>query len=446
MGSLALAEDFASFRYIDPSSDGFRCIYPLIKYGRCCKNRVDKGLRNATLSIKRRILSEASSEDRSALLQNFVENCCCEGVHRKLLTGTPLARELRQKWEKELGYPFSTPVRASEDTQHAAPTITPASTRQCHVGSPVILAVPSRANTRYSLRTNVSVPEPTGSSLGSDEGASTGEFEPIKKTTQTLVSVLFKPLSEVRDREIGDIYAFSRESSPGMVKIGYSKSTESRLKRWGNACGYKPVLEHCVRNVPNVPRVETLVHYELLSYWRRELKCKHNSLCHKRHKEWFECSVETAARSMNNFSKWMIVADPYDAGGILKPQWKDIIRKMVRYGQEVTSQSLLDNLERPRHQIEAPLSAQIDEPISPPTPTATPWAPRESMTTVAPRPVALTPRGLDKAVLKIGRDLVYLQAHRIAALQKGLASLYQTLLVDNSRTWTPPNTQLLLAS
>jgi hypothetical protein len=425
MGALPFADHFAPFRSIDPASDDFTCIYFLIKKDRCCNNKVAKALRKVTSDIKERILSEPSFEDRSALLQQFIENCCCKRFHRKRVIDTPLARELHQKWESELRGPPSPPVRSSEDPPLAARTTTPASPRGSGVGSPVaVVAAPSKPNSRYWPRSDGPESEAAGSSLETKEGTSPREFEPIKKK-HTLVDILFKALSPTKDWLTGYLYAFSRLSSPGMIKIGYTEvGVESRLRGWEYTCRYKPVLVHCVRNVPHVFRVESLVHHELLPHWRRELNCKHNRACHRQHQEWFECIVKIAAGSMERFSRWMTIAEPYDADGILKPLWQNIIRRMMRNGQEVTSQSLLDALEELQQQIEAPLPARIDKA----TPPSTPLAPQKSTTAATSRLAASTAGDLDKAVLTIVRNVLFLHPDQIAAL---LASLNLIRLVAN---------------
>lgn len=415
-------DSFAPFRHIDPSDNGFRCIYYLVDKGRSCQLTIDKGLRNVTYFIKQRILNESSHEERSTLLEKFAENCGCKRFHRSKLTGTPLARELCQRWERELGNPPAAPVRPGEDSPRTPSINTPTSSGGYHVGRPNAIAAAPIANSRYWLRSNAPVYGPTVSLPGTEEETLTSEFEPMKRTTQTLVSVLLKPLSAVRDWEFGDVYAFSRESSPGMLKIGYSKATEKRLVDWNRTCLYSPVLQYRVRDVPHMPRVETLVHYELLSHWRRELNCKHNPNCPRQHREWFECSVETAKDSMNNFSEWMKAAKPYDANGTLKPQWRNLIRTMVEDGRKVTSQSLLAALQKPQQKIDAPLPAQIDEPTSP----STPVAPQKSTPTSAPGLVASTSKGkgLDKAAVL--RDILSLPTDQFIAL---IASVRQARLV-----------------
>ena len=440
MGGLARAEDFTSFRDIDPSSDDFRCIYPLINRDRYCQRKVNKDLRSATSCIKQSILNESSSKKRFALLQKFGENCCCKNNHRKLLTGTVLGEELWRRWEQELRVSLSTPFFISDGAALDPPATVPASRSGYNEESCMVTTPPLSTNSKYCLRSNCLKVKSPECILRSEEETLSNGFEPMKRTTQTLASLLLKPLSKVGDRKYGDVYAFSRISSPGMVKVGYTKQTEDRLRSWERMCHYKPILEHCIRNVPYVPRVEKLVHYELLPNWRRELKCKHNPLCVVRHEEWFECNVDTAARSMDNFSQWMTIAQPYDTYGTLKPQWKDFVRNKVRNGQGITSQGLLDAMQTDRNQIERPLFSQTAAIAS----LQTLKSLIESVLTTSLRTVDSVYKDHDKAVSTVARDGLSLQIHQIIAVKSMLDALVQDRRVDNDRIWPLSNAQLPL--
>ncbi|KEF55777.1 uncharacterized protein A1O9_08528, partial [Exophiala aquamarina CBS 119918] len=296
-----------------------RCIYPLVQEGRPCKNKIASRLLTTTADIKKKILEETSSAERSALLREFIRNCCCKRDHREKVTDTVLAEELLQRWRTEL------------DAIKSPPTISGARTPQAPHG--------------YGLRSRGAVAQPTTSSLGREGGASIDEFEPMKRRSdQTLVGMILRPLSsaDLGERNIGELYAYQRASSRGVIKIGCSVDTNGRMRGIKSRCKYEPTLLHCVRNVPYMARAETFVHYELLPYWRRELKCNHGLGCNVQHQEWFQCSIELATRSMDNFSKWLVEAEPYDGYGFLKSEWKKFIEGMERAGRQVTSQSLLD--------------------------------------------------------------------------------------------------------
>lgn len=372
MGALPLAADFASFCDVKPINPEFRCIYYLVKEGRCCKNVIANRLVETTADIKKRILSETSSQKKSALLREFIENCCCKRYHRKEVTGTPLAEELLRRWENELGPLTSVPAISSKKApqpQHG-----------------------------YALRSKGSVPGPTASSLGRKEGAPTERFEPMrKKSSETLVKMLRRPLSHTDNWTFGDIYAFGREFSPGMIKIGYSRNTEKRMKDIRRKCKYEPILAHRIRNVPHNTRAERLIHYDLLPYWRRELICNNGLGCETRHREWFECSLKLATRSMDNISKWLIEAEPYDADGFLKPEWEKFIEETERAGREVTSQSLLDEWERLQQLTHAPCASKAKDATS----TSKAVVSQEAETTTTYQPVTTLGQDIEERISNI---------------------------------------------
>lgn len=55
----------------------------------------------------------------------------------------------------------------------------------------------------------------------------------------------------------GRLYIFRRESSPGLVKIGYTRRPlEKRLAAWAKKCGYTPTLVHATDVVKCAGRAE----------------------------------------------------------------------------------------------------------------------------------------------------------------------------------------------
>ncbi|EED12091.1 hypothetical protein TSTA_001620 [Talaromyces stipitatus ATCC 10500] len=152
-----------------------------------------------------------------------------------------------------------------------------------------------------------------------------------------------EPLED-RDFETGSLYIFDRASSPGHVKIGWTASSvQRRLEDWSK-CGYIPNLLFSVDCIPHAQRVETLTHYELIKQWRRERRCKAD-WCQKSHKEWFEIDKEQAKQVLRNWADFMQYAEPYDAAGRLKSQWREIVKMMEGYGEMVTATKLLEHYE-----------------------------------------------------------------------------------------------------
>ncbi|KIX01948.1 uncharacterized protein Z518_07887 [Rhinocladiella mackenziei CBS 650.93] len=335
MAPLPPPKAFPSLSDFDPSGETFTCIFPLVDKGRCCTNRINKRDRQAASSLHGRILKCSSAIERASLIKQLVVVCFCQQRHREKIQSSQLEQEICQKWQSEVEHTSSTEVKQEAEELLVKPS--PAIVKR--PGSPVSS---STAHPRYNLRSNDSR-TPSGLGVSSPEPRDPSpEFEPITKSPTTLVSVLLRDLSRKRDHQLGDLYLFLRDSSPGMVKIGYSRKVEERLKRWERSCNYTPILKRLIRQVPHVPRVEMLVHLELHQYWRREKRCKHNPLCGKQHQEWFEIDVETAAASMDNFAEWITVTEPYDENGQLKNKWRNIILKMEKDGKVVTSQMLLD--------------------------------------------------------------------------------------------------------
>jgi hypothetical protein len=151
-----------------------------------------------------------------------------------------------------------------------------------------------------------------------------------------------------RDFKTGAVYMYSRTSSPGYVKIGWtSKSVDDRLAEWSE-CGYTPMELFRMTGVPYAQRVETLTHYELIKEWRREQLCK-GCLKKKqqsiRHQEWFNVSQERAIRVLQTWAKLFKKASPYERSGSLKSEWRNILDIMKAGGEAITSETLLKHYE-----------------------------------------------------------------------------------------------------
>jgi hypothetical protein len=151
-----------------------------------------------------------------------------------------------------------------------------------------------------------------------------------------------------RDFKTGSVYIYSRESSPGYVKIGWtSKSVDDRLAEWSE-CGYTPIELFRATGVLYAQRVETLTHYELIKEWRRERPCNGCWMRKQkqvRHQEWFEVSQERAVQVLRMWAEFFKKADPYELSGSLKSEWKNVVDAMKVDGEAITSKRLLEHYE-----------------------------------------------------------------------------------------------------
>lgn len=136
-----------------------------------------------------------------------------------------------------------------------------------------------------------------------------------------------------RDLESGYIYAFTRLSSPGYVKIGLSTRTvEVRLKEWERQCKYSPYQEtpKYGRWAPFVAQVERLIHAELSLHRRKESVCNGGAGCPKVHHEWVEVDVELALEVIDRWCSWAEMR-PYHENGVLRDEWEAHTRVPVRH-------------------------------------------------------------------------------------------------------------------
>lgn len=412
------ASDFPSFHDVDPLAKPFTCTH-LTKQSRRCLNPIDIGLLTTTSAIKREIKAERSREKRDALLLKFISNCCCKRDHRPEVTGTPLAQSLLQRWDAEL--PSLPELMESGVRSPLNPrTDTIPSPLENHVKpSSTIVDRPNRTS-RPHLRSDGPVTEVPSPSTGGRFSETT--FQPMaKKKGKTLVWQLCKPLTDFEDRQPGGIYIFSKESGFGMVKIGRSTNIPSRMRQFKSDCGYYPDLKHSISNVSHASKIEKLVHCELLYCRHTETGC----ICRVgKHVEWFMCSFETARQSMNNFARWMEEADPYetDAGGSLKPEWRIFIQRMEREGQKLTSQLLLDEMERRQREARALIRTPVEVPVEVVPPKHVVPQPPSKASTPAP----LLSRDIEDSVMAAIRDVLSSNVLQGTALL--LAPLIQTRL------------------
>lgn len=343
-------QDFPSLHAFDPLYPDFTCIYPVTGKDRPhCGNRVNKADRAEASHIRAQVLDGVSTPDH---LQRLAGLSCCKRVHRKSLEEFGITDKLCQKWEKDLKEPppRSWPIKQEDSPQAEPPSPSPSP-------SPSVKKETSPFETgepgpRYNLRFHAGSTEQASSKA---EAAS--DFVPhVNASSRTFVKELLQQLAPISPpkapaknakkepqwRKSGSVYGFTRESSPGMVKIGFTAgSVSQRLKGVQKSCGYEPQLVAVADAIPHVMRAERLVHYELLTCWRREPRCKHNSRCAGGHREWFEVDVDTAARTIKNVAEWMRLARPYDEKGYVTLKWRNVISDMEKTGVVVTSERLV---------------------------------------------------------------------------------------------------------
>jgi len=105
----------------------------------------------------------------------------------------------------------------------------------------------------------------------------------------------------------GLIYIYRLLGEFNMVKIGITQVTvKDRLAGWTGKCGHETYLAYPLtkseeRPVPNIYRLEALVHAELAINRKREQHCS----CGEKHKEWFEEDLAHARKVVIKWSEWM---------------------------------------------------------------------------------------------------------------------------------------------
>lgn len=210
---------------------------------------------------------------------------------------------------------------------------------------------PSEAQERYNLRPRAVNDSLTQWSAHARLSLS-AEFHPHinEPTSEDTVAWRFcEDLNQrdyKRDFKTGSVYIYSRRSSPGYVKIGWtSKSVDVRLAEWSE-CGYTPIELFRVTGVPYAQRVETLTHHELIKEWRREQPCQGCRMKKQkqiRHQEWFEVSHERAIEVLSRWAELFQKANPYELSGSLKSEWVKVMDVMKVDGEAITSKRLLEH-------------------------------------------------------------------------------------------------------
>ncbi|KAI9803201.1 MAG: hypothetical protein M1825_001992 [Sarcosagium campestre] len=149
---------------------------------------------------------------------------------------------------------------------------------------------------------------------------STPEFEPFKANDkprnmlQRFLDVMEKECT-AKDGE-GYIYVYTRESSPGHVKIGRTASNvHNRVETQAKGCKFTAKLVEGKSTHTKVryhKKVERLVHAFLAPYRKKELVCNRGRGCWKgrQHEEWFEVDSSYAVQVVDLFHDF-VAAGPY---------------------------------------------------------------------------------------------------------------------------------------
>ena len=162
-------------------------------------------------------------------------------------------------------------------------------------------------------------------------------FEPMEsrmRVFDAIVGIVRKPLIDSTPKT-GYIYMFTRQESPGYVKIGYTYDVDQRLRQWGTGCRFEPVLQYQSSLIPNIYRVERLIFAELAEHRRKDMRCINEGICGRTHIEWFQVGVTTAKCAIKRWADWSL-KEPYAGSGTLKPDW-------VKYSEEWRERSRQDN-------------------------------------------------------------------------------------------------------
>jgi len=332
-------KEFVDFLDIDPLSQN-HCIWHLPDKGRRCFQPLNPENRSQAAALKHRIVQSTETDVSLATLERYALLNCCRRWHYTRIEEVGIIQPLALRWLEELRQHRISSITRSP--QHATSSVGPLQSSQVLPALPASITPRSESPVfpRYNLRSRGPVESQSSAPLAAKSSSHTPEFRPHKVyPPQTVSSVLLKPLS-LTDKKPGSIYLFSRATSPGFIKIGYtSRRVQTRLAEWKRDCGYIPVLVGSFSDVPNVKRVEALIHFALYKQWRKEVWC---SRCARQHVEWFEIATDEAVGTVRAWTEWMGEAQPYDSNGMLSDFWRTEVQRLEARGQAVTAAVLLD--------------------------------------------------------------------------------------------------------
>lgn len=293
MAVLPTVDDFPSFAetVLFLRKEALQCIWHLPNKSRYCMIKIPAADNATELQLAESILKSGSLT--ASTLENLLhiaEMCCCPRHHRNKIWGSPLRQQLANQWYAEIKLAFG--VSTLEPIVKLEEAIRPVMFADHHVH----------------------------------------QDETLLSNLQSDIYPWQKP---------GFVYFFSyaEEVFGGMVKIGYtSRAIESRLYEWVE-CGHgSPILLGSFGIVPNAERVELLIHFELLEFWREQRWCNTHKTAHI---EWFKIDLATATTIAELWCQWMRDANPYDRRGKLKSIWRAHIEFLVEYENPITAAAMM---------------------------------------------------------------------------------------------------------
>ncbi|KAJ1324498.1 GIY-YIG nuclease family protein [Microdochium nivale] len=324
--------DFIAFDELDPLHHK-RCIYKKQDGQDCPFECADEDNARAR-ELHRDISSRATRRDDLRLLQALALYSCCGPApggtrHQDRIEYKGLLLRLAERWLGEITQQREAGLRlqALQASDKGASPTTATTTI-------------TRTTTESTLRSG----KPIRPFSSGRPWKSTHFRRHIDEPSETVASKIQQPLSDA-DARPGRLYIFTRPSSRGYVKIGYtSGAVQDRLDQWAK-CGYTPELVYSTGEMGNVRRAETLVHYELARRWRAERGCH---ACDKSHKEWFRVAAEQAVQVVRGWEQVMRHAGLYGDGSgsgsrvSLADGWARVVEGMAEHGTCVTATRLLE--------------------------------------------------------------------------------------------------------
>lgn len=327
-----------------------QCMWVIPKTGERCKNNITEKEIDHTFKLVHAIRREKAVEPVPEALLQLVRHSCCNQFHRDVVRNHGVDKQLAKRWEDEIAddilQSIDAAAKSTVDTdvvqQSHAVTSSQGQLTLCLKIEEIVAETPiDREVEEASDEITILLADMTLE----DDNVSMFRLQ-VKLPGENVASKLLLNLSSSQIKKQaskpngGFIYLFSQARIPGMVKIGFTYETiSSRLSDWSK-CGHGyPILLRGFERVPYTERVETLIHFELLTQWRRERYCKSHGTSHV---EWFKVDGQEAVRVAETWVQWMKQAQPYDYRGDLRQPWVSTIQTWQQNGIGITGQMLLD--------------------------------------------------------------------------------------------------------
>ncbi|KAF2470867.1 uncharacterized protein BDR25DRAFT_314062 [Lindgomyces ingoldianus] len=153
-----------------------------------------------------------------------------------------------------------------------------------------------------------------------------------KSVGQVLQDLVRKDLSAY-ELKSGYIYIFWLKGKFGLLKIGFTKNVDRRLKQWAKQCKQEYQLHKRswageLVHIPHVSRVEKLIHAEFKDI-RMVMTCEG---CGKEHKEWFQIPEKQAVKVFQKWKDWVLRSPYGESTGAwkLKPEFAKELEQVCR--------------------------------------------------------------------------------------------------------------------